>query len=211
MSADLFLAVPLALEEQAELSLAGPVIFADRVNANRLREPLLIEPSRDCFLVLLVGAMIAEEDDVAEAGLPEAPRGKFERLVESLLRYGDRAGEAHMGSRRRNRTLRDIRYHRRNERVPKCSSDLFGQIADSRIVLAERHMRAVLLGAADRNDDCRLAGAHQIAQLDPSQLFEKHRLRCLRCRQAQQQKTQAKSSPRHSTSEYRRCRWRRLH
>ena len=42
------------------------------------------------------------------------------------------------------------------------------------VVLAERHVRAVLLGAADRHDDRRRAVRDGVAQLGPGQVLEEH-------------------------------------
>ena len=44
------------------------------------------------------------------------------------------------------------------------------------IMLAQRHVRAVLLGPANRHYDRRLAEFDEVAQLGPGQLFEKNRI-----------------------------------
>src|SRR5439155_11300644 len=59
------------------------------------------------------------------------------------------------------------------------------------IMLAQRHVRAVLLGPADRNDDRRLAGSDLVAKLGPGQLLKKHCGRLgARGRQADKEKAQ---------------------
>src|SRR6266446_1799730 len=100
MSADFLLAVALALQQPTEFVLAHPVIFLYGVHSDRFRGPFLVQPIRDRLLDPLVGAVITEKDDVAEAGGLEAARGIFEDLLEGLLRDGDRAGKPHMSRRR---------------------------------------------------------------------------------------------------------------
>lgn len=92
MGADLLFAITLARQQPAEFAFARPVIFFDAVNADRLRCPLLVQPVGDRFLVFLVRAVIAEEDDVAETGELEAARGIFEDFVEGVFGDGNRAG-----------------------------------------------------------------------------------------------------------------------
>jgi len=56
----------------------------------------------------------------------------------------------------------------------KRSRDLSGEQFDPQVVLADRHVRPVLLGAADRDDRNRLARGELIAQFGPGQLFDVH-------------------------------------
>jgi hypothetical protein len=51
---------------------------------------------------------------------------------------------------------------------------------DAGIVLAQRHMRAVLLGAAGGNDDGGLAAGDGVARFVPGELLEIDRVGCLR-------------------------------
>src|SRR5215472_1848941 len=100
MRADFLLAVAPACQQPAEFALAGPVIFLDAVDTDRLPRPFLVQPVRDRFLVLLIRTVIAEKDYVAELSLLETTRGIFENLVEGLFWYGDRPGKSHMSGRR---------------------------------------------------------------------------------------------------------------
>ena len=70
--------------------------------------------------------------------------------------------------------------HRRDQRVAERARDALGQHARAHVVLAERHVRAVLLGAADRHDDRRLAGLDRIAHLGPRELLDQQARRRLR-------------------------------
>ncbi len=85
MGADFLFAIALALEQLSEFRLAGAVVFLDGVHADGCCGPLAIEPIGDGLLVLLVAAVIAEEDDVAEPGEPEAARRVFEQLSRRSL------------------------------------------------------------------------------------------------------------------------------
>ena len=68
-----------------------------------------------------------------------------------------------------------VRDHRRDDRVAERARDLLGQRLDAHVVLAERHVRAVLLGAADRHDDVVLPARICVAQLGRRQVLEEHR------------------------------------
>ena len=63
--------------------------------------------------------------------------------------------------------------------LPSARAIFSDSAFDAHVVLAERHVRPVLLGAADRDDDGRLAGADQVAQLGPREILEQHRRRGL--------------------------------
>src|SRR4051812_12089977 len=100
VSADLLVAKAFALQQPGEFGLAGPVILFDGVRANTRRRPLAIEPIGDRPFASLIAAVIAEKNDVAEAGELEAARGVFEGSLERLFRNGDRAGKPHVLGRR---------------------------------------------------------------------------------------------------------------
>ncbi len=58
--------------------------------------------------------------------------------------------------------------------LPSACAILRGERLHADVVLAEHHVRAVLLGAADRDDDGRRAGADPILQFGPRQLVDEH-------------------------------------
>ncbi len=117
------------------------------------RGPLPVEACGDRREILLVPAVIAEKDDVAEAVQPEAPRRRFEDLLERCLGDRDGSGKAHVRRRRIDAALRNIRDDWRHERIAERLRDSLGERPDPHVVLAQHHVRAVLLGAADRDDD----------------------------------------------------------
>ena len=126
------------------------------------------------FWPRLVAAVVAEQHDVAEAVQRAscAPRPRA-ALLESVLRDRDRAREAHVPGRRRDRRLPARR--RSPARPARCRARAAMRSASTcarDVVLAERHVRAVLLGAADRDDDRGLAGRQRVAHLGPGQLLE---------------------------------------
>ena len=68
--------------------------------------------------------------------------------------------------------LGNIGDHRRHQRIAQGARDLFRQCLCPDVVLAQRHPWAVLLGAADRHDDRRLAGGDAVAKLGPGQIVD---------------------------------------
>ncbi len=159
--------IAAAFQQMAEAALADPVIFDDCMHARRLRRPFAVETPRHGLLAGLGRAVIAEKDDVAEAVHLKTPGGVFDGLLEGLLGNRDRAGKAHMPGRRIEAALGYIGQHGRDKGRSQGCGDLAGQQLDPEIVLADRHMRPVLLGAADRHDRDRLAGGELIAQFGP--------------------------------------------
>ena len=75
--------------------------------------------------------------------------------------------------------LRHVGDHRGDEGVAEPARDELGQELDARIVLAQRHVRPVLLRPPDRHDDRGLARAHEVAHLRPRQLLEEDGVRGL--------------------------------
>src|ERR671913_2449977 len=61
--------------------------------------------------------------------------------------------KAHMAGGRIDAALGRVGDDRRDQRVAETPCDIFGVGGNAHIVLAERHVRTVLLGAAGRNDD----------------------------------------------------------
>ena len=59
--------------------------------------------------------------------------------------------------------------------LPSWLGDPPGQDPGADVVLAERHVRPALLGAADRHDDRRPAGGDRVAHLGPGHLLEEDR------------------------------------
>src|SRR6266567_2330487 len=113
MGPDLAGGIALGLEQLAEAVLAFLVIFEDRMDARRRWRPFAVETLGDRGFLLLVRAVIAEIDDVAEAVLFEAPRRVLDDLLERVLRDRNRAGKAHMCGRRVDPAFRDIGQYRR--------------------------------------------------------------------------------------------------
>ncbi len=80
-----------------------------------------------------------------------------------------------MRSRRIDAALGHVGERRRHQRVAQRLRDLLRERRDPGVVLAERHVRPVLLGAADGHDDRRLARRDLRAQLGPRQIVEEDR------------------------------------
>jgi hypothetical protein len=123
--------------------------------------------------------VITDEDDVAEASLAEAARRAFERRLEGAFGDADGPGKTHVAGGRVDAPFGNIGDDRCDEGVAEAGGDPRREHADADVVLAEDHVRAALLRAADRDDDRRLAGLHRIAQLGPGELFDKHRRHAL--------------------------------
>jgi len=84
-----------------------------------------------------------------------------------------------------------IGQHRRNHRIAQALGDSRGQQPDANIVLAQKHVRSVLLGAADRHQSGGRTCGDALAQFDPAHLFELHarRVRQIRRTRATQRET----------------------
>ena len=172
MRADLGVAEALALQGLHIGRLCGPVIVGNEMRARGRAVPVAIELRGDVLQEGLVVARIADQHDVGEAGLAEAATCRVEQAFEGRVGNRDRSGVAHMAGRRRDGALRNIGQHGSHQRVAQLAGDLAGQRLHPYIVLAQRHMRAVLLGAADGHDDGGRAGLQRIAHFSPSEIFE---------------------------------------
>src|SRR5690242_9368297 len=64
---DFVFAKTLARQQPAEFALTRPVIFLNAMDTGLLRGPFLVQAVRNRLLVLLVRAVIAEKDDLAES------------------------------------------------------------------------------------------------------------------------------------------------
>ena len=105
-------------------------------------------------------------------------RAAYSSVVSNArLGNADRSGEAHVPGGRLDAALGHVGDHRRDQDVAEALGDARGERLDADVVLAERHVRPALLGAADRNDHRRRAGADVVAQLGPGQILEEDRLR----------------------------------
>src|SRR5262245_24419358 len=162
---------------RGNLVAASGVVVAHVVDADVRARPFLVEHFGNDLLAGLVAAAVANHRDVEEPGAPEASRRILEHFLVGIFRRGDRAGEPHVaGGRFRARyiTLRNVGHHRRDDRVAELLRDLASLVANEKIVLAQDHDRAILLGAAGRDGHGRLAGGNGVAKLDPREIFEEH-------------------------------------
>ena len=148
------------------------------MRARRGGGPVMVEPRGDCFELRLIAAVVADQHHIGEAVLLEAARRRVEQALECVVGNRDGAGEAHVGGGRRNAAFGHIAEHRCHQRIAQRRRDASGQRMHANVVLAQRHVRAVLFGAADRNDDGGFAGALRVARLDPGQVFDERAGRC---------------------------------
>src|SRR6187399_2674479 len=88
--ADLGIAEALLAQHLREVALGGAVVLADRVHAHGRRGPLAVELGGDLGQAALIPAVIADQDDVAKAGLAKAPRRALERRLECIFGDADR-------------------------------------------------------------------------------------------------------------------------
>src|SRR5664279_207020 len=115
--------------------------------------------------------MVTYENDVLEAVQLEATCGKLDQLHKVLAGKCDRAWEAHVTGRGIEISLRNVSNHRRHQCISKPTRDLFRCIFDDEIVLADDHLRSVLLGSANRQDQRRLSCTDRVPKLRPRKLF----------------------------------------
>ena len=97
--------------------------------------------------------MIADEHDVLEAGVLQAARDAFEHTLEHRFGNADCPREQHVACRRIDGALRHKRDNRRHQRIAHGARDALGRGGDDGVMLAEHHVRAVLLDAAGGHDD----------------------------------------------------------
>ncbi len=92
-------------------------------------------------------------------------------------RNADRSREAHVPGRGIDPSLGDVGDDRRHQRVAQRARDLLGERTRANVVLAERHVRAVLLGSADGHEDRGRAGGDPVAQLGPGEVLDEYAAR----------------------------------
>ena len=148
------------------------------MHAHGRRGPLAVQPVGDRLEALLIAAVIAEEDDVAEAVQPEAARRGLEDLLEGVLRHRDRFPESACApSAARCRPPGTYAITGATSALPSARAILSESSLHPHVVLAQHHVRTVLLGAADRHDDRRRSGPDPALQLGPRQLVDEHAVR----------------------------------
>ena len=88
---------------------------------------------------------------------------RLDDLFERCIRHDECSRKPHVRCWRIDPALRDVGHDRRHQRIAERRGDLFGQCPDAGVVLAQHHVRPVLLGAADRNESRRLVGLDRVA------------------------------------------------
>src|SRR5206468_787543 len=123
-----------------------------------------------------------------------------------VLGDADRAREPHVAGRGLQTALGDVGDHRGDEGVAEDVRDALRQELDARVVFAEGHVRTVLLGAADRYQNRRLAALDRRPQLRPRERFEEYRVGRLRgCGRGG-----ADEKPQHECQRYTPSMWHRM-
>ncbi len=84
--------------------------------------------------------------------------------------------------------LRHIGHHRSDKRVAQAARDGVRVGGNAHIVLAERHVGAVLFRAAGGDDDGGLSGRDGVTHFVPGELFQEDGIGSLRQRRARHQK-----------------------
>src|ERR1022692_2821831 len=206
MRADLIVAEAAFPKRFRERGRGGTIVLRERVHAGRRRGPLPIQPIGDRLFILLVVAVVAQENDVAKSVQLETPCGVFEHFLKNLIGNADGPGEAQVRRRRADAAFGHIGHDRCHQRVAQGQRDFFRQDPDPHVVLAKHDVGPALLGASDRNENRPPSGADLVAELGPRQLIEKHGLRSLgeRLRRGQQQ--DRKQGP-HKTDNHGRILW----
>ena len=135
------------------------VVGVDVNDRDALAGPFGIEARRHLGLRRLAAAVVGDEADGLEAAGLEAARDALDHRGVGRLRDADRAGEPHVPARRIVAAFRHVRDDRRDQRMAELGRDRLGGATHDVVVLAEDHVRAVLLDAAGRHDDGRVAAA----------------------------------------------------
>lgn len=169
MLADLRRAETLGAQGLVQPGRRGLVVGRQRVDLRHARGHALEAAP--------VAAVVAEQHHMRQPGTLQAARAGFEHGLEGGRRHADRAGVAHVFGRRIDRTFGHVGHHRRDQRIAELPRDALGEQAHAHVVLAQRHVRTVLLGAADRYQRDRAAGRDAVAQLGPGQLLKMDRRR----------------------------------
>ncbi len=153
--------------------LRDAVVLQRRVHAaGRILGPLAIELVLHVHEVGLVAAVVAHEHHVLEAVLLEAARGGLQQALEDRVGHRDRAGVLHVRLGRVDAAFGHVGDGRGHDGVAQRVGDAVGQHVRAHVVLAQHHVRAVLLGAADGHDDGGAAVRDALAQLDAGQRLE---------------------------------------
>src|SRR5262245_30364066 len=96
MGSDLLPGKTSGSQQGSEVGGRREIVFADRVDPCICTLPLGIQSACHRLFKLLVAAMVAQQDNIAEAAAFKAADHKLQRLREGLPRYGDRPGKPHM-------------------------------------------------------------------------------------------------------------------
>lgn len=166
---------PPGAQPVAERVAAGELF--DEMNPYARFPPLFIQGQRDPAKTVQVAAAVTNQHDVREAVHAEAACCVFHDLHENVLRQCDGAGKLHVPGRRVHRSFRHVGHHRGHQRIAQPRGDAAGGVLDDHVVLAEHHVRPVLLRAAGGHDDRGVAIRQGIAHLDPGELLQVYRRR----------------------------------
>src|SRR6185312_43433 len=111
---------------------------------------LPVELPGDRFVdVRLAAAVVAHDDDVAEAVEGRLVSDTFEHGSEQVVRYPEGPGNRFC-------IIRRIRQHGQDDRVAEFPRDRYGRLMRDEGVATVRVLRAPLLGAAGENERSRL-------------------------------------------------------
>lgn len=152
--------------------LRHAIIVLDEVRADGRTGPVAVQLAGHVLQHSLVVAGVADQHDMRKARLLETAGGAHEQALEGAVGDRDRPWEAHMLGGRRDISFGHISQHRRDDGIAERRGDLAGQRLDARIVLAQRHVRPILLGAAHWNDDRGRAGLQAIPHFSPGEILK---------------------------------------
>ena len=148
------------------------VVGVDLDHAHAVLRPFRRQPLGDRALRGLALAVIADEDNRLEPTGLEAAGDTLEHAGEHRLGHSERSGKAHVTGRRIVVAFRHVADDGRNERAPQVLGDAARGLGDDIVVLAEDHVRTVLLDAARRHDDGRISGIDGAAHLHPCHVLQ---------------------------------------
>ncbi len=148
------------------------IIVFNEVRARGRAGPVAVQLAGHVLQQSLVVAGVADQHDMRKARLLETAGGAHEQALEGDVRDRDRPWEAHMLGGRGDVSFGHISQHRRDDGIAERGGDLAGQRLGARIVLAQRHVRPILLGAAHGNDDRGRAGLQAIPHFSPGEILE---------------------------------------
>ena len=142
--------------------------------------PFFIQQCGNDLQPFLIGATIADQHNILEAVDAKAACGVLGDLDKVFFRQRNGAGEQHVPTGRVNLALRHISQHRRHQRCSEAACDLFRRMFDDEIMLAQHHVRPILLGAAGGEDDGGFARLNRVAQFHPGKFFDEYGINRLR-------------------------------